>query len=499
MTFWRRVLFGLAGALAASGAMVLGSVSDREKAVGALVSRIDGVFSAWTKPDSPGCVIGVGSRDQPVLVRAYGLADLEHAVANAPDTIFEAGSVSKQFTATAVLLLVQDGKLALDDAVRKFVPEVPEYGTPITIRQMLTHTSGLRDWGEIAAIGGWPRTTRAYTQAHVLDIVRRQRALNFRPGTTYSYSNTGYNLAAMLVSRVAGESFAEFTRRRIFAPLGMSHTSWRDDYRRVVPGRAIAYDREGATFRTLMPFENVHGNAGLLTTAADLLRWNANLETGAVGGLTLVHELQEPGRLADGREIAYGLGLRLESYRGMREIGHGGATAAYRAYLSRFPDQKLSIALLCNAGDTDTAALAHQVADLYLSVGGSSRLSAPPAARLGADVVPGGGNDKPTTTASGNHPPDLEAMSGRYHSDEADVDLLVQKVGDALRVTRRPDDEWVLQPLDDGTFVAPIGRIRFVADESTRVTELSVATPRVHDLRFQPVPETPAVTPLAAR
>src|SRR5262249_52798644 len=157
--------------------------------------------------------------------KGYGMADLERDVKITPDTIFEAGSVSKQFTAAAVLLLARDGKLSLDDPVRKYIPELPDYGVPLTIRHMLNHTSGLRDWGGIAGIAGWPRTSRVYTHAHVLDIVSRQRSLNFVPGTRWSYSNTGYNLSAILVSRVSGMSFADFTRRRIFEPLGMTSTS----------------------------------------------------------------------------------------------------------------------------------------------------------------------------------------------------------------------------------------------------------------------------------
>ena len=194
-----------------------------------------------TRP-TPGCAVGVSVNGHSVLEK--GLRDggpRARCPESQPDTIFEAGSVSKQFTAAAVLLLARDGKLSLDDPVRKYVPELPDYGAPLTIRHMLNHTSGLRDWGSVAAIAGWPRTTRVHTHAHVLDIVSRQRSLNFPSGTRYSYSNTGYNLAAIIVSRVSGESFAEFSRERLFEPLGMARTSWRDDYTRIVKDRAIAY------------------------------------------------------------------------------------------------------------------------------------------------------------------------------------------------------------------------------------------------------------------
>ena len=205
-----------------------------QAAAPAAVPAIDEVLAEWTS-STPGCTVGVELDGKTVLEKGFGMADLERGVPNAAQTIFEAGSVSKQFTAAAVLLLARDGKLSLDDPVRKVVPEIPDYGTPVTIRQMLTHTSGLRDWGSVAGIGGWPRTTREYTHAHVLDILSRQQSLNFQPGTRWSYSNSGYNLSAIIVSRVSGMSFAAFTRQRIFEPLGMSHTSWRDDHTRLVP------------------------------------------------------------------------------------------------------------------------------------------------------------------------------------------------------------------------------------------------------------------------
>ena len=277
-------------------------------------ARVDAVLSKWSAA-TPGCAVGVSLKGTSVLEKALGMADLEHGVPIRPDTIFEAGSLSKQFTAAAILLLARDGKLSLDDQVRNYIPELPDYGAPLTIRHMLNHTSGLRDWGGVAAIAGWPRTTRVHTHAHVLDIVSRQRALNFPSGTRYSYSNTGYNLAAIIVSRVSGQPFAEFTRARIFVPLGMTRTSWRDDYTRIVKDRAIAYSDESGGFSTEMPFENVHGNGGLLTTVGDLLRWTRNFSQPIVGDAAFVKEEQEPGRFNDSRQHNYALGLIVGLYR----------------------------------------------------------------------------------------------------------------------------------------------------------------------------------------
>jgi CubicO group peptidase (beta-lactamase class C family) len=323
-------------------------------------ARVDAIFASYTA-DTPGCAVGVSKDGKEVLSRAYGSADLEHGIPNTTETIFEAGSVSKQFTAAAILLLAQAGKLKLDDPVDQYVPELPDYGQPITLRHLLHHTSGLRDWGTVTYAAGWPRGSRVHTHAHVLDVVSRQKALNFPSGSEYSYSNTGYNLLAIIVERVSGKTFAQYTRNAIFEPLGMTHTEWRDDYTRIVKGRAIAYGKMPDGFHMQMPFENVHGNGGLLTTVGDLLKWNRNFTTERVGGRALITELQRRGRLTDGLEISYARGLVVSRYRGLPEVSHSGSTAGYRAFLTRFPDQALSVAVLCNDGNAEASDLAHGV------------------------------------------------------------------------------------------------------------------------------------------
>jgi CubicO group peptidase (beta-lactamase class C family) len=309
------------------------------------------------------------------------MADLEHDVKITPDSILEGGSVSKQFTAAAVMLLARDGKLSLDDQVRKYIPELPDYPPPpganatgsgetspvsLTIRHMLNHTSGLRDWGNVAGIAGWPRTTRVHTHGHVLEIVSKQKALNFTPGTRWSYSNTGFNLAAIIVERVSGKTFQEFTHTRLFEPLGMAHTSWRDDYTQVVKGRALAYSERDGVFHTDMPFENVYGNGGLLTTVGDLLKWNEHYDSPTAADAAIVAEQQQAGHFNDGRTHGYALGLFVGTYKGLHEVYHSGSTAGYSAFLTRFPDQKVSVAVLCNATTAQATQYAHQIADLYL-------------------------------------------------------------------------------------------------------------------------------------
>jgi CubicO group peptidase (beta-lactamase class C family) len=438
-------------------------------------AAVDAVFARFTQA-TPGCAVGVGVKGRPVLERAYGMADLERDVPNKADTIFEAGSVSKQFTAAAVLLLARDGRLSLDDPARKYIPELPDYGVPLTIRHMLTHTSGLRDWGEVAAIAGWPRGRRAHTHAHVLDIASRQKALNFTPGTNWSYSNTGYNLAAIIVSRVSGQSFADFSRERIFAPLGMTRTSWRDDYTRIVKHRAIAYERADDGYHEDMPFENVHGNGGLLTTVGDLLRWNENFVSPKVGDAAFITEEQTPGRFTDGRAHDYAFGLYVRPYRGVPEVSHSGSTAGYRAFLTRYPEQHVSVAVLCNAADASATQYAHAVAAAYLDT----------AFTTPAPAGGGGGRGRGAATAAFEpDAADLAAYLGEYASDEAETVLVVARDGSGLAIKRRPASTLRMRAIAKDAFAVPsLGTVTFRRGADGRVNELSVKLDRVWDMRF---------------
>ena len=531
-----------AAAIAAAAALTSAAAAGRGGQPTTSSAAVDKLFARWTD-STPGCAVGVRAGGKTTVTKAYGMADLEHNVSNTPETIFEAGSVSKQFTAAAVLLLARDGKLSLDDAVRKYVPEVPDYGASLTIRHMLNHTSGLRDWGSVASIGGWPRSTRAYTHAHVLDIVSRQRALNFPPGARYSYSNSGYNLAAILVSRVSGMPFAEFTEKRIFAPLGMTRTSWRDDYRRIVKDRAMAYSESNGEFRTLMPFENVHGNGGLLTTVGDLLKWNDNFATHVVGDDEFTREQETPGRFNDGRPHGYALGLMVGTRHGLREVAHSGSTAGYRAHLTRFPDQQLSVAVLCNVSSGNATQYANAVAELYLGdrakatadLEATHQLTAIEAdaatgmfrntmtgeavtvsragdgvrvdrtsyvAASGTRFISEGGGSWELTGAGSAELTDshgtvdtfervtparptiaeLQALSGTYTSADAETTLAVAVEGEGLVLKRRPDTVIPLTPLYKDAFDGSIGTIVF--RRGAKALELSVIQDRVWDMRF---------------
>ena len=437
-----------------------------------LTPVVDRVFARFDSATTPGCAVGVDRAGAPRFTRAFGRADLEHDVPNSPETIFEAGSVSKQFTAAATVLLALDGKLGLDDDVRKYVPELPTYERPVTIRHLLNHTSGLRDWGEIAGLAGWPRGSRVHTHDDVLDIARRQRALNYPPGDRYSYTNTGYNLLAIIVSRVSGQSFASFSNERLFKPLNLTHTQWRDDYRRIVKGRAQAYSpTRGGQWELEMPFENVHGNGGLLTTVSDLLTWTAMLERPTPQWKRMVDSMHVRGILTKGDTIEYALGLFVTKYRGLPMVDHSGATAGYRAELGRFPGRGLAVAVLCNAANATATRYATRIADEILGSALGPVAAAPP---------------RPLTdTTAAVTPAQLAEYAGTYYSADAETTLEISVANDQLVLSRRPATRVTLSPIVRDAFRGFANRVWFSRDASGRVNALHVGGGRAYDVVFE--------------
>lgn len=431
------------------------------------VQEIDEIFQAFDGTRTPGCALGVSLEGEPVLLRAYGMADLEHGVPNTVSTVFEPGSVSKQFTAAATIILALDGKISLDEDIRKYIPELPDYGDVVTIRHLLHHSSGLRDWGSVAGIEGWPRTRRAHTHMHVLDIASRQLSLNYPPGEYYSYTNTGYNLQAILVERVSGMSFAEFSRTRIFEPLGMTRTQWRDDFMRIVPDRAMAYTRtRDGEWATLMPFENVHGNGGLLTTAEDQLRFTRNLETGELGGPRFIEEMHRQSVLNSGQVHFYAGGLQLRTYKGVPIVEHSGSTAGYRGHLARFPDQGLAVSVTCNASTASAGGLLKQVADLYL---GDAISVSEPSVTGWVEVSAGR----------------LEALAGRYRDMRRENLVQVTATDQGLRFGGT-----VLRPVSERRFEGGGTVLEFEAEAFADGRPAALLnTIGADGVRIEPVPE----------
>lgn len=334
----------------------------------AMAPRIDAVFAEYAKPGSPGCAFALYERGRVLYAKGYGLASIEHGVAIDPrKTVFDIGSTSKQFTAASILLLAQDGKLALDDSVRKYVPELPGYFDKVTLDHLLHHTGGVSDYIGLLMLGGINIEDHT-TDADALRAIARQKALDFVPGSEHSYSNSGYFLLSLVVKKASGKSLREFAQERIFTPLGMQHTRVLDDHTQVIPHRAASYEPgpDGSWVSSTSAWEQT-GDGQVQTTVMDLARWDANFYEPKVGGSTMIEQLQQVGRLNDGKPITYARGLIIEDYRGLRAVSHGGSWMGFRAELLRFPEPGIAAAALCNVGSSEPSALLHAVADVMLA------------------------------------------------------------------------------------------------------------------------------------
>ena len=331
------------------------------------ISAFEAIMRKDISDTTPGCAVGIHANGTDVL-RAYGQADLERHVANTTDSVFNLASSSKQFTAAATLLLVNDGKLSLNDDIRKFLPELPKWDRPITVDNLLNHTSGLRDFRFTDWMTG--RDTLAQDNQDVLAYAVRQKSLNHVPGESHSYTNTGYVLLAIIVERVSGQSFADFTRDNLFVPAGMTRTRWEIDSQKLVDQRALGYalaepaqGEKPARFIQMPTARNTVGHGNLLSTAGDMQRWNAALSRNAFGS-KLTAQLQDPARLGNGFVLGYARGEFVGKYRGFLEVQHGGYNGIYTAWIGRYPEIDLSISLLCN-GDADNVD-PHDLVDLFL-------------------------------------------------------------------------------------------------------------------------------------
>lgn len=320
-----------------------------------------------TGRDAPGCALDVRRGGISVETAATGLANLEDGTRIGADTVFEIGSVSKQFIGAGIALLAERGRLRLDDPVAKWLPELPPLYRGVTITMLVHHTSGIRSWNNLAELTGRGEDSTGYDNAWVLRAVARQRGLNNAPGTEYLYSNSNFVLAATIIERASGQPLNDFYRDALFARLGMTRTRWRTDFREIVSGRAQAYlpnDRGG--WQLDMPLNGVAGAGGLLSTVGDLQRWNAALADPAVADRAWVAALLLPGTLSDGTALRYGMGIETAPVAGAAAFSHAGSTGSYRAWLGMFPATHLSVALLCNSGAVNTEDLSPEVAARFL-------------------------------------------------------------------------------------------------------------------------------------
>lgn len=412
--------------------------------VGADRPAIDALFASWDRPGSPGCALAVSLDGELVYSRGYGYANLDYGIAVSPQTVFDVGSVTKQFVAAGISMLELEGKLSLDDDVRRWLPELPAYERPIRLRHMIHHTSGLRDYLTLFPLAGRDHYY-PISLTQILDMMWRQRALVFQPGERSEYSNTAYMLLALVIERASGQSLAEFADERIFEPLRMNGSLMYDDHEAIIPRRAIGYDRHGDDdIRMVHNFNfDVPGDGQMYTTVEDLLRWDGYLHG---PDRPPIHRLMlTEGTLDDGEPLGYARGLYLDEYRGLRTIRHTGSSWGSRSVLMRFEEPGVAIAIACNDGLADALALAYRVADHILA----------------GELAPGGGDeaakDEGDSEAQAPVPVPLKAgrleeYTGTFISTELDAIYRLDLVERKLFVRIEQEAPLELVPIGDDRF-----------------------------------------------
>jgi CubicO group peptidase (beta-lactamase class C family) len=445
-------------------------------------AEIDAVFAEFT-PATPGCMLGVIHDGRVVFQRGYGSANLDYGLANGPEMVYYVGSVSKQFTAAAIALLSSRGALSLDDDVRRYIPELPDYGRTMTVRHLVHHTSGLRDIYTLMSLAGI-RMEDVFTDADALALITRQKQLNFMPGDDYLYSNSGYWLLGQIVERVTGRSLRQFAHDELFVPLGMTRTRFHDDPGSILPNRVMSYTGGAGALRIayLSNFDKV-GAGGLYTTLADLAKWDANFYDGRVGGAPFLDLMHTRGVLNRGDTLAYAFGINVQQRRGLDMVRHSGSLMGFRADLVRYPTQRFTVATMCNHAAVDASAFADRVAELYLG-----NLLQPVVAQQRQQAA------TPVAQQTTPQPHDVtperaRLLAGRYYSEELDATYLVDVAGDGLRLTRRLTGTQPLRPapaLD--SFAAGTQTVSFERDPAGTGVAFTVQAGRVRNIRFVRVP-----------
>jgi CubicO group peptidase (beta-lactamase class C family) len=437
-----------------AGAAIAATASAQTTLPDSVGRQIDGVFSAYTIR-GPGCAMGVYQDGRVAYSKGYGLANIEYNIPLTPKTPMIMGSVSKQFTAGAIALLAEQGRISLDDDVHKYLPELADYGRKITVRQLVHHTSGVRDWWALVDAAGM-RPDDGYTVADVVAMASRQKNLNFDPGAEYNYSNTGYILLGAIVQRVTGKTLREFAAEQIFTPLGMTISHFHDDHNEPVKGRAFAYSpiagKPGAW--TINVWNNdIVGQGGLMTTVEELQKWDENFYTGRVGGPGFLARQLEQGKLNDGRVLPYAFGIQVGKYRGMPMVEHSGSTGGYRTDIARFPSQHTSVVTMCNVSTADAARLALRVADVVL---GAKFTEPVPTPRAASATQQQAASITLTDTQ-------LASMVGRFYSEELNTTYTLTRAGPSLVLTRLRATPDTLRATDAQTLRGRGMTLRFTA------------------------------------
>jgi len=450
-----------------------------------LTDKVDELFKEWDRIDSPGAAVGIFKDGRIIYARGYGIANLEYNIPIIPQSVFRVGSVSKQFTAMCIAILAEKGKISLDDDIRKYLPEMPEFDPPVTIRHMVHHTSGIRGYlilqGLAGRSGGY-----FYTSQDIIDLLSRQRELNFRPGDEYSYSNSGYFLLAVIVGRASGMETSEFAKKYIFEPLGMNSTHFHDDPKMIVKNRASGYllKMDGG-FKIHMTELDMIGDGGIFTTIEDFFKWDQNFCDNKLGNGTqdLIDLVLTPGKLNDGREIDYAFGLVIDKYKGLRTISHGGSFVGFRSYYMQFPDQKFSVVIHANLGSFNPGRIARSIADLYLA----DQFTAAPVSRQQRPQ-----QKRPEPIALSTR--ELEEFVGEYYSDELDATAILEMENNNLvlklgrhksNLTPISSKGFLTTYLNDDAYSLSTRRLDFKRDRKRKITGFVIQAGRIQNLRFE--------------
>ncbi|HTH57807.1 MAG TPA: serine hydrolase domain-containing protein [Cyclobacteriaceae bacterium] len=439
-----------------------------EQIVNATMRVTDGV--------TPGVSVAVARDGKVVYSNGFGYADIEQEAKVTPQTIFHIASVSKQFTAFAIAMLANQGKLSVNDDIRKYLPELHDFGTPITINHLIHHTSGLRDQWNLLAIAGW-RLDDVITQKQIMRVISRQRDLNFKPGDEEMYCNTGYTLMAEIVERVSGKSFPQWAQENIFVPLGMKNTLVYNDHEKIVKGRAYSYNQAADGFRkSVLSYAN-DGATSLFTTPEDLCQWAMNFENIKVGNPKVMDMMNQRFVLNRGDTINYAFGQVMEKYKGLRAISHGGGDAGYRTFLLRFPEQHFSVVVFSNLGSFNPAGLCYQIADIYL------------ADQLKEEKP----KDEQANTPSPQEPPfdaskiKLSDFVGKFYSPELETAYTFAIENDTLRAHHQRHDDIKLVPYKKDSFMAGawfLGEVTFIRNKTNQVVGMKAGSGRVRGVAF---------------
>jgi CubicO group peptidase (beta-lactamase class C family) len=453
-----------------------------------LTDKVDELFNEWDGIDSPGAVVGIFKNGKILYARGYGMANLDYNIPISPQTVFRVGSVSKQFTAMCIALLVEQGRISLDDDIRKYLPSMHKFDLPVTIRHLIHHTSGIRDYLVLQGLAG-RSDGYFYTSEEVVDLLSRQRELNFKPGSKYSYSNSGYFLLAEIVGRVSGMKASDYARKFIFEPLGMENTHFHDNPKMVVKNRASGYmPLDGNGFKIHMTQLNMIGDGGIFTSVEDFFKWDQNFYSNKLGQGTpdLINMVLTPGKLEDGREIEYAFGLVVSHYRGLRTISHGGSFVGFKAQYLQFPEQRFSVVILSNLGSFNPGRIARSIADLYLA----DFFTEPPESQRESIYH----YEEPSPIRFPKE--QLEKFVGVYYSDELDATASLQTDPNNLVIklgrykgslTPISSDTFLGKYLNDDAYDLENRKIKFIKDQEKRITGFVMETEEIKNLKFKKI------------